>query len=123
MGVLDPDVQHWMGVETDLVRLDAGTARKLVRKHGLHKRDLLRASEVLAAPGEVMHRMPTRAVPEEELDRRINLVGWVDGVLCHAVVRRSADGKSLTLKTFYRVSEQYVEKLRAEAVTVFRGPE
>ena len=123
VGVLDPAVQHWMGVETDLVRLDAGTARKLIRKHGLQKRDLVRASEVLAAPREVIRRMPAQPVSEAEMERRLNLVGEVDGRLFDAVVRRSPDGARLTLKTFYEVSEQYVERLRAEAMTVFRRPE
>lgn len=120
MGVLDPAVKRWLGTDADLVYLHAGKARQLIRKHGFGAQDLLRVMEVLARPREVMRRMPARAVAEEELDRRVNLVGEVDGTLYHAVVRRSPDGKRLMLKTFYEVTDEYVEKLRIEAVAVFR---
>lgn len=123
VGLLTPAVQRWLGADANLVYLRARDARKLVRKHRLDKRDLLLVMTVLAEPHEAMRRMPARPLSAAELARRISLVREVDGALYHAVVQRSPDGKRVTLKTFYAVSRQYVEKLRTEAVTVFRYPE
>ena len=129
-GMLDHEVRGWIGARPHLARLPARIMHKQEgrdREDGhprLKAADYRRIPALLGAPGIVFRPNPPPGRPQNAFDRRLCLMGEVEGKRYFAVVELDPTTQKVEVISFFRrdMRPQAIEAMLRSAREVLRAP-